>query len=105
MLGLSILLLVLLSSAINAELDGVLKPSEEQKSVLQKTVKALLDFKRLPQPGEVIRPVSRTANAASKYMHKLFEQYRQDGQLGHAEGNIVRSISPQVGEYIASSIC
>lgn len=75
-----------------------LKPNAHQKNVLQNTVKALLDFKRLPRPGEVIRPVSRTADAASKYMRKLFDQYQHGGQLGHAEGNIVRSISPVIGK-------
>lgn len=44
-----------------------------------------------------MRPVSRTADAASKYMQKLFEQYQKDDRLGHAEGNIVRSISPTIG--------
>lgn len=28
------------------------KPTEQQKDVLQKAVKELLDFKRLPKPGE-----------------------------------------------------
>uniref|UniRef100_A0A914XVK7 TGF-beta family profile domain-containing protein n=1 Tax=Plectus sambesii TaxID=2011161 RepID=A0A914XVK7_9BILA len=92
-----LLLIVAVISWLFCSAEASLKPNAHQKNVLQNTVKALLDFKRLPRPGEVIRPVSRTADAASKYMRKLFDQYQQGGQLGHAEGNIVRSISPAVG--------
>uniref|UniRef100_F1L0N1 Bone morphogenetic protein 3 n=1 Tax=Ascaris suum TaxID=6253 RepID=F1L0N1_ASCSU len=51
-----------------------------------------------------MRPVSRTADAASKYMQKLFEQYQKDDRLGHAEGNIVRSISPTIGSFLGEEV-
>ncbi|VDK45637.1 unnamed protein product [Anisakis simplex] len=75
-------------------------PTEQQKDVLQKAVKELLDFKRLPRPGEVMRPVSRTADAASKYMQKLFEKYQRNGNFRNLDGNIVRSISPTAGSFL-----
>ncbi len=73
-------------------------PNSHQKSVLQNTMKALLDFKRLPKQGDVIRPMSKTGQAASKYMRKLFQTYRTNPVGSGNFGNIVRSFNPTLGE-------
>lgn len=49
--------------------------------------------------GNVPRHTSRTANAASKYMRRLFNKYKErNGDQDHPQGNIVRSISPVIGK-------
>ncbi|VDK67991.1 unnamed protein product [Litomosoides sigmodontis] len=74
----------------------ILKPNEKQIAILQKTVKELLDFEQLP--GDVVRPTSRTENAASKYMLRLFNGYKQiNSAQRYPPGNIVRSINPKIG--------
>uniref|UniRef100_A0A8R1XXE4 TGF_BETA_2 domain-containing protein n=1 Tax=Onchocerca volvulus TaxID=6282 RepID=A0A8R1XXE4_ONCVO len=74
----------------------VLKPNEKQIAILQKTVKELLDFEQLP--SNVVRSTSRTENAASKYMLRLFNRYKESKDAEHhLLANIVRSISPKTG--------
>ncbi|KAM3725133.1 Growth/differentiation factor [Dirofilaria immitis] len=75
----------------------ILKPNEKQIAILQKTVKELLDFKQLPD--NVVRPnTSRIDGAASKYMLRLFNRYKENGDLKRQPlGNIVRSINPIIG--------
>lgn len=76
-------------------------PNSHQKSVLQNTVKALLAFKHVPRPEEVIRPLSKTGNPASKYMRQLFREYqgKNGDNVRLRSGNIVRSISPTIGIF------
>ncbi|MCP9265391.1 Bone morphogenetic protein 3B [Dirofilaria immitis] len=97
------------------------QPNEKQIAILQKTVKELLDFKQLPDSvvwstisrtdsayqailfypiyHNVVRPnTSRIDGAASKYMLRLFNRYKENGDLKRQPlGNIVRSINPIIG--------
>uniref|UniRef100_A0AAF5PJ42 TGF-beta family profile domain-containing protein n=1 Tax=Wuchereria bancrofti TaxID=6293 RepID=A0AAF5PJ42_WUCBA len=89
-------LLLLLSLFICFISCLILKPNEKQIAILQKTVKELLDFEQLP--GDVVRSKLRTENAASKYMLRLFNRYKEKNDTQrYSLGNIVRSISPITG--------
>ncbi|VDO24182.1 unnamed protein product, partial [Brugia timori] len=88
--------LLLLSLCIRFISCLILKPNEKQIAILQKTVKELLAFEQLP--GDVVRSKLRTENAASKYMLRLFNRYKENNDTQHYPlGNIVRSISPITG--------
>ncbi|KAL3983199.1 Transforming growth factor beta like domain family protein [Acanthocheilonema viteae] len=89
-------LLLLLPLCICFTDSLILKPNGKQIVILQNTVKELLDFEQLP--GDVVRPTSRTENAASKYMLRLFNTYKErNGAQRYPLGNIVRSISAKIG--------
>ncbi|CAG9534804.1 unnamed protein product [Cercopithifilaria johnstoni] len=89
-------LLLLLPLCISFIDSLILKPNEKQIAILKKTVKELLDFEQLP--GDVVRPMSRLENAASKYMLRLFNRYKESNNAQrYPLGNIVRSISPKIG--------
>lgn len=50
--------------------------------------------------GDVVRPTSRAENAASKYMLRLFNGYKElNSAQRYPPGNIVRSISPRIGKF------
>ncbi|VIO87893.1 Uncharacterized protein BM_BM3941 [Brugia malayi] len=88
--------LLLLSLCIRFISCLILKPNEKQIAILQKTVKELLAFEQLP--GDVVRSKLRTENAASKYMLRLFNRYKENNDTQHYPlGNIVRSINPITG--------
>ncbi|MFH4976514.1 hypothetical protein AB6A40_003223 [Gnathostoma spinigerum] len=73
------------------------KPTEQQKIALRNVVTQLFDFDRTPLLAKR-PPISRTTNAASKFMLKLYDEYQRTGSIDYQnDGNVVRSISPTIG--------
>lgn len=70
--------------------------SPEQKAVLGRTVKALLNVQANPESRRTL-PLS-DKDISTSYMKKIFEKYRRDGANGttSAYGNIVRSLKPKI---------